>query len=343
MPLSNLAAYRFVLPKGAALLLGICGLSGCLDTAPPVPNKAVPKKDVGPLLISFSKDNLYPEGVEYGTDSKYFYVSSLTSSTIGKVSQGGTYSAFITDTCLVSSYGLQIDASGNRLLVAIADPGHNKARTSAATKNKLAALASFDIYGRRVGYVNLGKLRPGLNHFANDVAIDLSGNTYVTDSFAPIIYKVDKVGVATVLVEDARLGAPAGQVGLNGIVFHSGGYLLVAKTDDGSLFKIPLSNPGSFTQVATTQDLKGIDGLSLDDPTRLYAVSGTQAKVFNLTTSNNWTTALSQGSFATSPEHPTTLARLSLTETYVLSSRLTELQNPPPSPSSLFSLNKVRF
>lgn len=34
-------------------------------------------------------------------------------------------------------------------------------------------------------YVGLGGLRPGANHFANDLAVDKDGNAYVTGSFAP--------------------------------------------------------------------------------------------------------------------------------------------------------------
>ncbi|TGE23733.1 gluconolaconase [Hymenobacter aquaticus] len=314
-----------------------------MDTSLPEPNKPVPPPT--PDLITYRQPSLYPESVEFDTNSKLFYLSSLTTGTIGRIGVGSltTYKPFITHTSLVSSCGLQIDAVGNRLLVTISDPGYNKAKTSAATKDKLAALASFDALGKQISYVDLGSLRPLLQHFANDVAVDAAGNCYVTDSFAPVIYKVDNKGKATVFLEDARLGAPAEKFGLNGIVFHPDGYLLVAKTDDGSLLKVPLTNPVGFTTVVTGQDLTGVDGLTLMDATTLCGVSGSQAKVFRLTSNNGWTTATLSGTFAGLSQYPTALARTTTTETYVLYSRLNELLQPVPSSSPDFSLSKLKF
>ncbi|MCB2377475.1 hypothetical protein LGH70_07775 [Hymenobacter sp. BT635] len=321
------------------LLVGTLSFSGCTGNESfqetPLP--------AGPDLVTFTKENLYPEGVEYDTNGRRFLVSSLTTGSIGQIAENGTYAPFITDGSLVSSTGLQIDALRNRLLVAVADPGYNTAKTSAATRGKLAGVASFDGLGKFLGYVDLGKLRPDLSHFANDMAVDQAGNVYVTDSFAPIIYKIDALGAASVFVEDARLGAPAGQFGLNGIELHPDGYLLVAKSDDGSLFKVPIANPSSLTKVTTTQDLKGIDGLVLVETNRLYAVTNAQSKVYNLTTATNWSEATVAGTFTTEAQYPTTLTRRSATETYVLYSRINELQTPTTPPASQFSIAKLKF
>jgi hypothetical protein len=44
-----------------------------------------------------------------------------------------------------------------------------------------------------------------------------------------------------VLLENA---APFGSFGLNDIVCHPDGYLVVAKSDEGVLIKVPLATPG---------------------------------------------------------------------------------------------------
>ncbi|TGE23734.1 hypothetical protein E5K00_00535 [Hymenobacter aquaticus] len=330
-------ARQFTMMMG--LLVGSVSLSACFNNDVE-PTLAPPP---GADLVTFTKENLYPEGIDYDTNGRRFLVSSLTTGIISQVADDGSYAPFVTDASLVSSVGLHIDAERNRLLVAVSDPGYNKDKTTAATKGKLAALASYDGFGKRVGYVDLGSLRPALSHFANDMAVDQAGNVYVTDSFAPIIYKVDVAGVASVFLEDARLGAPAGQFGLNGIEVHPDGYLLVAKTDDGSLFKVPLSNPTAFTKVGSSQDLKGIDGLTLIEAGRLYASCNSQSKVYNLTTANGWGDVTVAGTFATLPEYPTTLARRSATETYVLYSRINELQTPATPAATKFNIAKLKF
>ncbi|UOQ71752.1 hypothetical protein [Hymenobacter cellulosilyticus] len=204
----SFARKRGLLTK-AALLLSSLGLSACLDNTVEQGNVVAPE---GPDALPFTQSNLYPEGLEFDTNNGRFLVSSQTTGSVGQVRAEG-YSSFATDERLISTVGLQIDELRNRLLAAVADPGYNTDRTSAATKNKLAALASFDNLGRTINYVDLGGLRPGVNHFANDVAVDREGNAYITDSFAPIIYKVDAVGAASVFLEDERLRAPPTSLG----------------------------------------------------------------------------------------------------------------------------------
>ena len=106
-------------------------------------------------------------------------------------------------------------------------------------------------------------------------------------------------------LEDARLGTPAaGAFGLNGIVYHPDGYLLVAKSDNGALYKVPLTNPAAYTQVTTTQNLSAADGLLLQDNNTLQVVSNAQARVFRLATTNGFAAATLSGTFVTSRSSP---------------------------------------
>jgi sugar lactone lactonase YvrE len=330
---------RKYLTKASVLLLSSLSLSSCLNT----PEPELTPIPAGPDVVTFTQANLYPEGIEYDTNHARFLVSSQTTGTISQVLEDGRIAPFATDASLVSSIGLQIDAPRNRLLVAVSDPGYNTAKTTAATKGKLAGLASFNGLGQRLTYIDLAALSSEPNHFANDIAVDFNGNAYVTDSFAPIIYKVSPEGVASIFLQDARLGAPAGKFGLNGIEFHPDGYLLVAKSDDGSLFKVPIADPKSFSKVATTQNLEGIDGIQLQDVTTLYAVTNAQARVYKLTTANAWADVTASGTFSTPPQYPTTLTHRTSEETYVLYSNLNALQAGQTPPVADFSLAKLEF
>lgn len=306
-------------------------------------------RDVTPSLypdqLTFTQAGLYPEGSQYDGQRNRFLVSSQTAGAIGQVDLDGNYQTFADDASLVSTIGLNLDVPRNRLLVAVSDPGYNQTRTTAATKGKLAALGVFDrSTGARLNYVNLSSLRPdAAAHFANDIAVDNLGNSYVTDSYAPLIYKVDTQGTASVFLEDAALAAPAGKFGLNGIVYHPDGYLLVAKSDEGALLKVPLNNPRGFSKVnAGGLDLTGDDGLLLYDNTTLLVVCNAQGQVYRLGSSDGFGSVSRTASFATDAVYPTTLSTAG-NSNYVLYSHLDALQRMQAPPISQFTLARVRF
>ncbi|WBO82850.1 beta-propeller domain-containing protein [Hymenobacter yonginensis] len=287
-----------------------------------------------PDSVAFTVSNLYPEGVQYDAKNSRFLVSSLTTGNVGQVKDDGTYSVFApgAGAGIISAVGMNLDDSRNRLLVA----------SSNGTLRNVAKLVSFNRDNGQVLFnTDLGTLRSAPNHFANDIAVDNQGNAYVTDSFAPVIYKVDPQGVASVFLDNQQLAAPAGAFGLNGIVFHPDGYLLVAKSDEGALFKVPISNPTGFTRVTTTGlDLRAADGLLLQDNNTLQVVTNSQSKVYRLSTSNSWAAATLNGTFATLPQYPTTLARRGA-DSYVLYANLDKIMQTPPV--SVFTIGKVRF
>ena len=326
---------RLLVPAAAlSLLLGACSKKNT-DAATPA----------APAVVAFTQAGLYPEGVQYDAPNARFLVTSLTTGRVGQVKDDGTYSpAFPDDPKLVSAIGLNLDEPRNRVLVAISDPGANAARSTSATRGKLARLAIFNRAAPTAAptVVELGTLRPALSHFANDIAVDAQGNAYVTDSFSGLIYKVDPQNNATVFLEDVRLAAPAGMFGLNGIVVHPDGYLLVVKSDNGGLYKVPLNNPGAYTQVSTAQNLKDADGLLLQDNNTLQVVSNQQAKVFRLASTNGFGAAALTGAFSAKAEFPTTLARRD-GNSYVLYANLDALFSGRMPAVSQYSINRVDF
>ncbi|HEX8351051.1 MAG TPA: hypothetical protein VF598_13895 [Hymenobacter sp.] len=303
-------------------------LPGCAEDGT-IPNPFLPAK------ITVNQAGVSPEGVQYDELNQRFLVSSRTQGRLGAVKDDGTYTVFADDPRLISTIGINLDVSRHRVIAAVSDNGANTARSTPATLGKLAAVAIFNSNnGSLINYVDLGALRPALRHFANDIAVDIEGNAYITDSFAPIIYKVDKQGNASVFLEDPQLGATTG-FGLNGIVYHPDGYLIAAKAGEGVLFKIPISNPKSFTRVVSSQSVVGADGLLLLTPQTILLVSGSQSTVFRLTSTDSWATTRSTGSFPTGPTSPTTITRRSLTDAYVL--------YPYQATSPRFEITKVSF
>lgn len=275
-----------------------------------------------PARISVPQAGLHPEGVQWDEANKRFIVSSRTKGFISTVRDDSTFAQLADNQNLLSTIGVHLDAGRNRVLVAVSDNGANTARSTAATLRKRAGLAIFNnTSGALISYVDLGGLPAAAtypNHFANDIAVDAAGNAYVTDSNAPIIYKVDPQGVASVFLTSPQFDAGTA-FGLNGLVYHPDGYLIVAKANTGTLFKVPIANPAGFTTItnAVGLSLTGADGLLLTDPQTLLLVSGSQSTVYRLSSTDAWANVRSTGTFATGTVSPTTITKRG-SDAYVL-------------------------
>ncbi len=218
---------------------------------------------------------LQPEGVEWDADNGRFLVGSLTQGTIYSVTphDDGTadIAPFIEDKDLKSTVGLEIDHVNNRLLVV------NSGASAFGGGPGGAGLAAYDLEtGERAYLVDFTSLYKSKTHFANDVAVDDEGNAYVTDTFAPVLYKVTPEGEASVLIEDKLLTNP--NFGTNGIVYHPNGYLIVANSGDQALVKVTLDSKPTVTPIKLETPL-GIDGMVLTtnsvftDQAAIYAIA----------------------------------------------------------------------
>ncbi|MDO7846986.1 hypothetical protein Q5H92_11500 [Hymenobacter sp. M29] len=325
----------------SALAVGLLGLlPGCSkDDEPTTPTVTNPDR------ISVPQAAVHPEGVQWDEANKRFIVSSRTKGFISTVKDDSTFAQLADNANLISTIGVNLDAGRNRVLVAVSDMGANTARSTAATLRKRAGLAIFNnTTGALINYVDLGSL-PGTttypnaanypNHFANDIAVDKDGNAYVTDGSAPIIYKVDPQGVGSVFFTSPQFDPGTG-FGLNGLVYHPDGYLIVAKANTGTLFKVPIATPASFTTItnAAGLSLTGADGLLLTDPQTLLLVSGSQSTVYRLNSTDSWANVRSTGTFATGATSPATITKRG-NDAYVL--------YPYTATSPRFKIVKVSF
>jgi len=137
------------------------------------------------------KPALYPEGIGYNPTTDKFIVGSFRDGGVYEVGLDGTYHQIIKDERLNSVLAARIDAKRNRLLVVNSDIGASIRSYSKGVK-KLASLAIYELSsGKPMHFVDPGKLLPDTDHLANGMTLDTDGNAYVTDSFAPVIYKID--------------------------------------------------------------------------------------------------------------------------------------------------------
>ncbi len=291
--------------------------------------------------ISFKVPDLYPEGASFNAQKNVFYVSSVKTGTIGTVDQSGNYKVFYQDKNLKSSYGMKLDAKNNRLWICISDANYSD-YSDPSTFEKMAKVISLDMNsGKKMQDIDLSGFFPG-KHFANDLAFDPQGNIYVTDSYSPVIYKIDAKGKASVFAESDLFKGE--DVGLNGIAFHPQGFLLVADTRAGALYKVDVRDPKKITKVMINQFFPGADGLLLDDQQNLLLVQNQTNTVFKLSSTDSWQNA--QVVTATSATdrfaYPTSVVQ-SVGKIYALNAKLNELADPTKPKSKEFSLQLVEF
>jgi len=279
---------------------------------------------------------LYPEGIDYDTKNEKFLFSSLHKGAVYALNAKGELSVFATSSKLVLPTGVYTDEARNRLIVANANLGISLKSTEGSA-GSVATVSIFNLTsGELIKEIDLKNFTPNAGSCPNDIAVDANGNIYITDSFSPVIYKLDTNYVASIFATNTLFQPKPNEFGLNGIVFHPDGYLLVAKTDTSKLLKITLSNPENITEVTGTA-FSAPDGIELDKNNNLVVVENGLAlgKTYTLSSKNNWTSAsqISETSIG-KEEFPTTAALASDGNVYVISSKLGKLLSGDKSQSA---------
>ena len=292
--------------------------------------------------INFIDEDSYPEGVTFDSVSNVYYVSSARLGKVGKVTPNGTYSLFYTENNLKSTYGMKIHPDGKLLYVCVGDANYSKF-TTPETRTKMARLLILDLAsGKKIKDIDLSALKAG-KHFPNDLTFDDQGNAYITDSFAHTIYKVDAGGNPSIFAENEKFLTEG--IGLNGIVYHKGGFLLVDNSATGTIYKVSLSNPKNVEVVKTDQFFMGADGLLLNRPDQLtVVVNGGNDKIFQLESTDNWASAKLSGTTLAADRftYPAT-ATLNANKVWVMNARFNELLDSNAVPAKNFAIQQAIF
>jgi DNA-binding beta-propeller fold protein YncE len=296
---------------------------------------------IGPTpRINFTAPEAYPEGIAFDSMANAYYVSSARTGTVGKVSADGNYTVLHADSMLKSTYGMKIHPDGKRLFVCVSDANYSKF-TSPDTRNKMMRLISLDLAtGRRLSDLDLSKLYEG-NHFGNDLAFDNNGNLYMTDSYSNTIIKVDATNTPTVFSRSPLFQTSG--IGLNGIVYHPSGFLLVSSTGKGAIFKVDINNPSNVQQVRSSMYFVGADGMVLNDRDHLtLVVNGGNDKIFRLATKDNWQSLELAGTtlIADRFSYPAT-ATLNGRDVWIMNAKFHELNDSNAIPSKVFNIQKA--
>jgi len=297
-----------------------------LGAPAPVAAQATPAAEGTPAAGAFTLpgENVFPEGIALDETSGDFYVGSTTDGTIyrGNVDGPGELEVFSEGGAdgRTQVTGMKVDAEG-RLFIAGRFTGQ------------------FFVYDTADGAL-LARFANGLGEdetIVNDVAIDAAGNAYVTDSFNPVVYRIEagSVGGAAVTAADdvAELpvwleleGTPFAYgegFNANGIVVTDDGrYLLIVQFNTGQLFRIDTETREVAEVDLGGASLTGGDGMALDGQT-LYVVRDEEALIASVAMADDFA-AGTVGEELADPtfDYPTTMALLGDGTALVVNSQL---------------------
>lgn len=260
----------------SSVLLTACALIG---------NSRIPDR------IVMARGGFIPEGVEFDTTARRFLTGSLVDGTIYEIGFDGALTPAVVDDELVSSIGIEADEPRDRLLVANSD--------RAVFGGEDTGLAKLGVYllstGERITMVDLKAVAGGDDQsvvFANDVTVDGEGNAYLTDTRMNVVYRVDTNYEPSVLYRFE----PTPGLGLNGIVHHEDGYLIVvAVGGQGLLYRIPVDEPDDAQPIDLSQPATGADGLLWSADGRLIVVSNSTGSALAYTSDDGWNSATLTG------------------------------------------------
>jgi sugar lactone lactonase YvrE len=290
--------------------------------------------------LEFEAPDVYPEGVAYDPARSVYYVSSMRTGAIGKVDLNGRYSMLFSDEGLKSSYGLKIHPDGKQLIVCVSDANYSK-YTSPDTRKKMIRLISIDLEtGRKIHDVDLATLVQG-KHFGNDIAFDDDQNIYMTDSYANAVYKISTDWKPTVFAKHTLFETEG--FGLNGIVVHADGFLLVNSSNTGRIYKVDLKDPSKVTKVEIEQYFLGADGMLMgNDNTLILVVNGGNDKIFGLKTNDNWNSAELAATTLVADRftYPAT-ATMRGNDIWVMNAKTNELMDSTSIPARRFAIQKA--
>ncbi len=301
-----------------------------------------------PNIIPLKETALYPEGVVYSNTKQKIFIGSYYKGKVVSTDLQGNLTDFITDNSLVAVVGMAINESNNKLYVCNSDSGISL-KSDVSTTGILAEVIVYDLTtGDRIKTIDLSGLYAG-GHFLNDLVFDADGNLYITDSFSPVIYKIDTNDNPSILITNPIFEVPQGTFGLNGIAYHPDNFLIVGKSFGGTLYKIPLNDVNNVQEILLNESVNSLDGLLLTADNKLALVSNNftgasfDEKVYLIGTSNNWLSASIENEFTNlEGSFPTTMTEIN-NSLYVNFGYFTELIDPNSAPNNNFKLQKVVF
>lgn len=283
-----MSIHNAVLVFSAVVLIAAGCAPGDDAPAPVAETERAQEAATPPEHIVAERGGFIPEGIEFDPVGGRLLVGSIAEGTIFEFGYDGRITPFIEDPELNASIGIRVDEARDRLLVANSDAAVFQGGGTGQARLGVYRLST----GERIAMVDLAAAVADAPadavYFANDVAVAADGTAYVTDSFSDRVYRVGPDYQASVL---HRFEPGEGGLLLNGIAHHPAGFLLVADTTSGDLFRVPVDDPAAIARVQLPEPMSGVDGIVWQAEDRLAVVSNSDNRVVLLASEDGWASA----------------------------------------------------
>lgn len=221
-----------------------------------------------------------PEGVSYDLYTNTFFATAIFGGRISRIDGAtGAETTFYqeTENPFISFAGIKVDLWRRLVWVAATD-------LVSDPNGPLGYVYVFRLsYNQQQGQL-LKKFALPAPFFCNDVAIDLNGNGFLTDSFGATVYRI-QYGALWGAWGDAEPFATSasflpdfsqpGAIGQNGIaVTPNNQYVILAKSVPSKLYRINLNNPYDILEIQFTGDAFGQDPADPSDDIKFLAADG---------------------------------------------------------------------
>lgn len=230
-------------------------------------------------IVNYYGLNLDARDLVYYPAEKQFMISTMREGELGFINSEGQYKSLLKNSQLIGSAAMKI--RGNTLYALTNPVSGLKVNEPGSDKHQLVKL---NLTNNKVESVyDIDHLFSG-PHFVSDLTIDPDGVVYISDAQSPVIYKIDRDGHGSVLLENNLLISKTGKV--KAIAFHKHDYLLVAV--DRQILKVDLKTLAVYV-VDIEGDFENINTIHFTKEYLLVVSEGSRSgKVHILNTSNSW-------------------------------------------------------
>lgn len=268
--------------------------------------------------------DVYPESMAEDTRTGKLFVGSFYKGNVLEFYKG-KHRVFVSGVRddIHSVTGLAVDSGRRRLWLCNSDAGASTKTAKESIGKSYVHVYNVD-NGELIKKISLNNVKGG--HFCNDIALSSDGSAYITDSFSPIIWKVNRHFKAQAwLVSDKFKGKG---FNLNGIqLTPDEKYLIVDKMNSGFLFRVGTQDK-SLVKIKFNRTLEGGDGMQLVSPHELLVVEGFGAKhpgIAKLKLNNDYTAVVSEGKVVSKEFDVPTAVRKVGSSIYIVNSRFYHL------------------
>ncbi len=199
------------------------------------------------VAYKIAEKDLIPEGIAYSSSTNSFYLSSIFKTKIIQINaESGEFKDFISSYLLgIAVLGMDIDETNQKLWACA---------NGTKSGSRISTISSFNL--KTAELIKTYEKNDTVRNTMNDLAIDIHGNVYFTNSAQQTIYKINnRTDSLETFMDDTKIKNP------NGITISPDNKHLYVACFANGIRVIDIDKKTVVNTIDTTINSGGIDGL----------------------------------------------------------------------------------